>query len=582
MIAAPVTHPDYEKVLADLVAAAQGMEQGAKGFQALGEEGLRQVLVAALHPRFGGLVSAESLNAGGKTDLLVRDPAGANIFVGECKVWGGAKALKKALGQLLGYATQADRGLGLVLFVRTKDLTRVLSTAQSAFDELAVIRSVGPDPLTDRVLRLELEHPQDRDVAAAVAALFIALPNERSEELGGEVQDEGGLADLVGVGRDLGLFERGSGLRYLIQVLSPDEQAVEAGPGVLLREERIQGRNRVVIDVQATSEEAADRFAVSGRIIPLEDEEGIRAQMLIAEAIKWHVGVEVHGGLEVAFDAFPPALVAGAEELEAGSPRLVLEPRGDWSWPVELHVDTDRGEARIGLSMLQVPAEEGWSQTLRGSFHNLSISLNLGGGIGETQVNWRLHPTDAPVPDRLAALDFLYASSGKGKLSWISHSEELPGMETRLDGEDLDEGIAFERAFFGDLVTLAEWLGRGFELPSSLPQQQILEIAAAAALVRAGGGRVRWSGSTWRVPKGRAEAGAAMDQLEIRLPVDIEVFGERLALANGATKINAVVDAVEPIDEEWVAATLSPRQPEDQIVELTDLQPPTGDESYQH
>jgi hypothetical protein len=570
-------------VLADLIAAAQGMEHGAKGFQALGEEGLRQVLAAALRPRFGGLVTAESLNAGGKTDLLVRDPGGANIFVGECKVWGGPKALVKALEQLLGYATQGDQGLGLILFVRTKDLTRVIGAARNAFDALPAVRSVTPDPLTERVVRIELDHPQDHDVAATVAALFIALPNERSEELDGEVQDERGVAELAGIGRGIQPFGNGSGLRYQIQVLSPDEPVTDPGPDVLMREERAQGPDRVVIDVEAMTKEAADRFAVTGKIIPREDEEGIRAQMLIAEAMKWHVGVEVHGGLEVAFDTFPPALVGGAKELEKGSPSLVLEPQADWSWPVELHVETDRGEARVRLSMFQVPVEEGWGQTLRGSFHNLSISLNLGGGVGETQVRWRLHPTDASVAARLAALDFLYASSGEGKLTWTSRTEELPSMETRLSGdEDLDESILFERAFFGDIVVLGEWLGRDFELPGTVPQLQILEIASAAALVRAGGGPVRWNGSTWKVPLGEAEIGEILDQLEIRLPVDVELFGERLALGSGATKVNAVVDAVEPIDEEWVAATLSPREPGDSLIELTELQPPTGEESYEH
>jgi hypothetical protein len=570
-------------VLADLIAAAQGMEQGAKGFQALGEEGLRQVLVAALRPRFGGLVTAESLNAGGKTDLLVRDLGGANIFVGECKVWGGLKALVKALEQLLGYATQADQGLGLILFVRTKNLTRVIGAARNAFNALPAIRSVTPDPLTERVLRVELDHPQDPDAAATVSTLFIALPNERSEELGGEVQDEGGVAELAGIGRDIYLSGNDSGLRYQVQVLSPDEPAMDPGPDVLVREERAQGPDRVVIDVEAMNKEAADRFAVTGKIIPREDEQGIRAQMLIAEAIKWHVGVEVHGGLEVAFDTVPPALAAGVEELKRGSPGLVLEPQSDWSWPVELHVETDRGEARVDLSMFQVPAEEGWSQTLRGSFHNLSISLNLGGGVGETQVRWRLHPTDASVADRLAALDFLYASSGEGKLTWTSRTEELPSTETRLSGdEDFDESIVFERAFFGDIVALGEWLGRDFDLPSTVPQLQILEIASAAALVRAGGGPVRWGGSTWKVPQGQAEIGETIDQLEIRLPVDVEIFGERLALGSGATKINAVVEAVEPIDEEWVAATLSPREPGDSVIELTALQPPTGEEKYMH
>lgn len=563
-----------------MIAAAQSMEHGAKDLRPLGEEGLRQVLATGLAASFGGLVTAESLNANGRTDLLVRDRGGANVFIGECKVWGGAKALIKGLDQLLGYATQADRGLGLIIFVRTKDLSRVLAAAEDALTGHTAVRLVRAEPPSDRLLRLELDHPQDRAVSACVAVLFIPLPNERSEELGGEVQEEGGLAELLDIERGLGQLG-GTGLRYQVQVLAPGETPLDPGPDILVREEREHDGGRVVIDAEPTTPEAAARFAVSGAMVPAEDEDGIRAQMLIAEAMKWHVGVEIRGGLDVSFDSFPPALAAGATELEEGKPRIVLEPRADWSWPVLLHVETDRGEAQVELALHQVAAEEGWEQTLRGSFHNLSISMNMGSREGQTQIRWRLHPTDASVADRLAALDFLYASSGEGKLTWTSRSQELPSGEFKLSGEELDDGLLFDRAFFGDLVSLGEWLGRDFALPNRVSQQQILEIASAAALVRAQGGLVRWSGSTWRVPRGEAEIGELAEELEIRLPVDVEIFGEPEALGSGATKVNAVVTTVEPIDEEWIAATLAPRDPDDSIVEITQLQRPSGNEEYE-
>ena len=227
-------------------------------------------------------------------------------------------------------------------------------------------------------------------------------------------------------------------MSYQVHVLGPEEEPPPQAENVIVRQTKEENGGRVVIDAVPLTTKAAEQFSVSGKMIPVEDKDGMRAQVLLAEAMKWHVGVEISRGLEVSFDSFPPGLAGTAQEFKEAQPRVVLEPQAEWSWPVVLHVETDRGEARTQVSLRRVPAEEGWQQTLRGSFHNLSISMNMGSGKGQTEFRWRLHPTDASVRDRLAALDFLYAASGAGKLRWESRSEELPSTEFTLLKEDLD------------------------------------------------------------------------------------------------------------------------------------------------
>jgi hypothetical protein len=51
---------------------------------------------------------------------------GRNIFIAECKFWGGPDSFKKALDQLLGYTSWCDTKIALLVFNRDRNLTIVL------------------------------------------------------------------------------------------------------------------------------------------------------------------------------------------------------------------------------------------------------------------------------------------------------------------------------------------------------------------------------------------------------------------------------------------------------------------------
>ena len=89
------------------------------------EESLRDHLIFILTPHFEGLVTGETFNKSGKTDILLRYKNN-NVFVAECKFWKGIKSYFNAIDQLLSYLTWRDSKTALILFVNNKEIIPVI------------------------------------------------------------------------------------------------------------------------------------------------------------------------------------------------------------------------------------------------------------------------------------------------------------------------------------------------------------------------------------------------------------------------------------------------------------------------
>lgn len=76
----------------------------------------------------------EVFNRNGKTDILIFDDKGNNIFIAECKIWKGEKYLIDGLDQLLGnYVNWRDEKVALVVFNRdVKKFSEVIESAKNA------------------------------------------------------------------------------------------------------------------------------------------------------------------------------------------------------------------------------------------------------------------------------------------------------------------------------------------------------------------------------------------------------------------------------------------------------------------
>jgi len=121
---------EYENILSILQHMAIVIERNPKTFHSIGEEVLRDIFLVLLNGIYKGQATGETFNRRGKTDIIVRF-RGENIFIGECKFWGGKIKLRETLDQLLKYSTVRDDQLGMLIFNRNKNISAVLEQIPS-------------------------------------------------------------------------------------------------------------------------------------------------------------------------------------------------------------------------------------------------------------------------------------------------------------------------------------------------------------------------------------------------------------------------------------------------------------------
>ena len=97
----------YEHILSVVQNMAHVMERSPSAFAEMDEESLRQHFLVQLNGQFEGQATAETFNAAGKTDILLR-AGDRNVFIAECKFWKGPKQFGEAINQLLSYTAWRD------------------------------------------------------------------------------------------------------------------------------------------------------------------------------------------------------------------------------------------------------------------------------------------------------------------------------------------------------------------------------------------------------------------------------------------------------------------------------------------
>lgn len=116
----------YEQVLGIARGMSVAMERSPKTFGRLNEEAIRDQFLVPLNGQYQGAATSETFNFEGKTDILIREK-GRNVFIAECKFWGGPAKLSATVDQLLGYASWRDTQTAILLFNRGRSMTHVLA-----------------------------------------------------------------------------------------------------------------------------------------------------------------------------------------------------------------------------------------------------------------------------------------------------------------------------------------------------------------------------------------------------------------------------------------------------------------------
>jgi HEAT repeat protein len=170
----PLEISDYENALKIISNMALTMERSPDTFKKLGEEEIRDHLLASLNAQYNGQATGETFNKKGKTDLLLRIN-NQNVLIVECKFWSGPKNFKEVLDQLLGYATWRDSQLAIVMFSRNKDFTQVLKQIPTSIREHpSFIRDEGSR--SETYFRYCIRYPDDDDRELSLAIMAFNIP----------------------------------------------------------------------------------------------------------------------------------------------------------------------------------------------------------------------------------------------------------------------------------------------------------------------------------------------------------------------------------------------------------------------
>ncbi len=125
-----------DTILQTICRVGLAFTQNPQSYSKLGEEELRSIISVSLRSIPGIDVTDEAVNRAGKVDIRIYDSGSDRVrLITECKIWTGEGAVAPAVNQLLGYITSDNLHACLIFFVKNKEFSNVLNTAERAISE---------------------------------------------------------------------------------------------------------------------------------------------------------------------------------------------------------------------------------------------------------------------------------------------------------------------------------------------------------------------------------------------------------------------------------------------------------------
>ncbi|MBX9891360.1 MAG: hypothetical protein K2Y12_03450 [Chitinophagaceae bacterium] len=127
----------YQDILKTLSDYGKDLEKKPKIYSGQDEEGLRDHFLTNLTGRYEKTAATgETFNKEGRTDILLKDDKGNNLFIAECKWWKGASVFHSTIYQLFdNYITWRDTKVAIIFFVNNKDFSSVLGQIEAEAKE---------------------------------------------------------------------------------------------------------------------------------------------------------------------------------------------------------------------------------------------------------------------------------------------------------------------------------------------------------------------------------------------------------------------------------------------------------------
>jgi hypothetical protein len=120
----------YQDILKVIHDTGKMFERLPRTYADKDEESLRDHLILMLEPHFEYSTTGETFNKVGKTDILIRHEK-SNIFVAECKFWGGSKKHLETIDQILSYLTWRDSKTAIIYFMDAKEMAAPLKAIEA-------------------------------------------------------------------------------------------------------------------------------------------------------------------------------------------------------------------------------------------------------------------------------------------------------------------------------------------------------------------------------------------------------------------------------------------------------------------
>jgi hypothetical protein len=560
---------DAANVWAVIRSTTRSFERDPGPFFGMDEENLRSCLVASLNGAFAGRATAESFNARGKADILVRS-GDRNIFVGECKIYNGPAGLIDAIDQLLRYTTWRDLDLGLIVFVRSGAISAAIAGLREAAEKSEQVTSAEDVDGSGAELRLAARLPDDPDRTVHINALLVHVPiprGRRRKKPEDVMHPEDAMEAMLDIQRSL---PEDIGLRYT-PTLAPDATRDESVSGWRVVVSRTTPDGTAGIEVSPETPQAMVEHGPEGALIAPDDVTARRLHESLRRTRRDLVPTDLTG-VGIRLDRIPAALRDSADRLQRADPAHLsgtFGPRGLWQCMIEL--DTDRGTLQTPIAFAAVDPAEGWDATVRGTVFDLALSMSMGKAERDTQFEWELSPPDSPPRERLAALEFLYVYSGRGTMRITSIEPHAGNGDFNLDGFELDEETIFERQLLLNVVAIEDYLRREIEVPERLEQDWVDVVFAAGQALRSGSTFANLERVVARVdaPEGLPEPGHVGSHI-VPLGIRFNVGGTVIDLGTGHAEFRARVASVRP-DNGQALLELVPAAAEDGRVEVTGL-----------
>jgi hypothetical protein len=108
----------YFKILDKIIQLGMNLEKIPDVVRSLDEEGIRDYFLPYLNSiSKTHSATGETFNKKGRTDILIQDDLGHNVFIAECKLWDGQSYLNDGIDQLLErYVSWRDEKTALLIF----------------------------------------------------------------------------------------------------------------------------------------------------------------------------------------------------------------------------------------------------------------------------------------------------------------------------------------------------------------------------------------------------------------------------------------------------------------------------------